>query len=286
MLKLVTILRKGKLKMKEIKIETADLERLSGIYPEMTEKQLYEIALGEKEGVQFSLYADKALSPEEMAEKRETLTLSKKKAITAFECRYFYGTMKYFDMVASTREMIFESLIDEKNGVSYRDIDRWASSNGQLQGKMMKIYETLTKDKTIKDIFDSAERLPEEYAGIIKGIKVEENAFETAVSFPLNMRAKVYKTFGKGAFDKNENVMVTPETRFVVKNKLSSYSEAHFSISLESEDLTVAIATTPNRSAIKADADLALLIIDKGHIYYDNASKYMDVKLLVKGLRS
>lgn len=272
--------------MKEIKIEQADIERLAGIYPEMSEEQLNEIALGEKAGVQFSLYADKNLSPNEMAEKREELTLTKKKAITAFECRYFYGTMKYFDMVASTREILFESLINEENGVSYRDIDRWASSNGQLQGKMMKIYETLTKDKIVKDIFDSAEKLPEEYANIIKGIKVEESAFETAVAFPLDITATVYKTFGKGAFDKNENVNITPDTRFIVKNKLSSYSEAHFSISLEGADLTLAIATTPNRSAIKADADLALLIIDKEHIYYDNASKYMDVKLLVKGLRS
>ncbi len=274
------------MKEKEIKIESADIERLSAIYTDMNERQLREIALGEKAGVQFALYADKNLSPEEMAEKREVLTLAKKKAITAFECRYFYGTMKYFDMVASTREILFESLIGEENGVSYRDIDRWASSDGQLQGKMMKIYEALTSGKTIKDIFDSAERLPKEYADIIEGIKVEENAFETAVSFPLNMTAKVYKTFGKGAFDKNENVVVTPETRFIVKNKLSSYSEAHFSISLESEDLTLAIATTPNRSAIKADADLALLIIDKDSIWYDNASKYIDVKPFVKGLRS
>lgn len=274
------------MKEKEIKIERADIERLSAVYPNMSEEQLYEIALGEKEGVQFSEYADKSLSPEEMAEKREALTLSKKKAVTAFECRYFYGTMKYFDMVTSTREILFESLINEENGVSFRDIDRWASSNGQLQGKMMKIYETLTSGKTVKDIFDTAERLPKKYADIIEGIKVEENAFETAVSFPLNMTAKVYKTFGKGAFDKNENVNVTPETRFIVKNKLSSYSEAHFSISLESDDLTLAIATTPNRSAIKADADLALLIIDKESIWYDNASKYIDVKLLTKGLRS
>ena len=152
---------------------------------------------------------------------------------------------------------------------------------------MNKLYDSLTKDKLVCDIFeDGAKKLPEKYAEIVKGIKVEETPFATAVSFPLTMTADVYKTFGKGAFDKNENVVVTPETRFIVKNKLSSYSEAHFSISLESEALTIAIATTPNRSAIKADADLALVFIDKESIFYDNASKYIDVKLLTKGLRS
>lgn len=272
--------------MKEIKIEASDLERLNGVYPDMSKAQLYEIALGEKTGVQFSLYADTSLSPEKMAEKREELTLFKKRAVTAFECRYFYGTMKYFDMIKPTKEILFESLINEENGVSFRDIDRWASSNGQLQGKMMKIYEVFTKDKTLHDVFDSAETLPKKYADIIKGIKAEENDFELAVSFPLTITADVYKTFGKGSFDKNEKVSVTPDTRFIVKNKLSSYSESHFSISLTSCDLTIAIATTPNRSAIKADADLALLIVDNDSIWYDNASKYIDVKPFVKGLRS
>ena len=272
--------------MKEIKIEKSDLENLSLIYPEMSEEQLYEIALGEKAGVQFSSYADKALTPEEMKEKREELELKKRKAVTAFECRYFYGTMKYFDMVTSTREILYESLINEENGVSFRDIDRWASSNGQLQGKMTKIYDTLKKDKIVKDIFDSAETLPEEYRKIVSGIKAIESDFDTAVTFPLTLTADIYKTFGKGAFDKNENVNITPDTKFFVKNKLSSYSECHFSISLKSEDLTLAIATVPNRSAIKADADLALLIIDKTHIWYDNMSKYIDVTPFVKGLRS
>ena len=272
--------------MKEIKIEQADLERLKLIYPEMSDDQLYEIAMGEKTGVQFSSYADKSLLPSEMKAKREELELQRKRAITAFECRYFYGSMKYFDMLFSTRELLFESLINEEHGLSYRDIDRWASSDGQLQGKMMKLYDALTKDKMISDIFDSAERLPSEYAELIENIRVEESAFDTKVSFPVTMNADIYKTFGKGAFDRNERISVTPETRFVVKDKLSSYSDSHFSIALKSKELSIAIATVPNRSAIKADADLAVLIVDENRLFYDNASKYMDVSLLVKGLRS
>lgn len=275
------------MKDKQIKIEAADLERLAGIYPEMSEAQLNEIALGEKMGIGFSSYADPALSPEEMAERREALEDSRHKAVTAFECRYFYGTMKYLDMFMSTREAIFESLILEKNGVSYKDIERWASSDGQLQGKMTKIYDTLTRDKLICDIFeDGAKRLPAEYAEIVKGIKVEETPFATAVSFPLTMTADVYKTFGKGAFDTNEKVSVTPETRFMIKNKLASYSETYFSVALNSEDFSIAIAAQPNRSATKSDADLAVAIIDKTHIWYDNAAKYIDVTPFTKGLRS
>lgn len=275
------------MKEKEIKIEQANLDRLGGIYPDMSEAQLMEIAKGEAMGIDFSSYADKTITSEEMAEKREALLDLRHKAITAFECRYFYGAMKYLDMFASTREMLFESLILEKNGISYKDIERWASSDGQLQGKMTKLYDALTGDKLICDIFeDGAKKLPAEYAEIVKGIKVEETPFATAVSFPLTMTADVYKTFGKGAFDTNEKVNVTPETRFIIKNKLASYSDTYFSIALNSPDFSIAIATQPNRSATKSDADLAIAIMDKTHVWYDNASKYIDVTPFTKGLRS
>ncbi len=273
--------------MKEIKIEQADIERLQGIYPDMNEAQLGEIALGEKMGIDFSSYADSSVSAEDMAKKREELEDMRRRAVTAFECRYFYGTMKYLDFFMSSREALFESLILEKNGITYRDIDRWASSNGQLQGRMTKLYESLTKDKMISDIFDSeTQKLPESYAAILCGMKTEETPFALSFSLPLTMTADVYKTFGKGSFDLNENVNITPETRFIVKNKLASYSETHFSVALKSEDLSIALATQPNRSAIKADADLAVCIIDKTRIWYDNAAKYIDVTPFTKGLRS
>lgn len=275
------------MKEKEIKIEQADLERLGGIYPDMSEAQLNEIAIGEKLGIDFSSYADTSVTAEEMAAKRELLTDNRHKAVTAFECRYFYGTMKYLDMFMSSREALFESLILEKNGISYKDIERWASSDGQLQGKMTKLYESLTKDKLVCDIFeDGAKKLPAEYAEIVKGIKAEETPFAVAVSFPVTMTADVYKTFGKGAFDANERMNVTPETRFMIKNRLASYSDTYFSVALNSEEFSIAIAAQPNRSATKSDADLAVAIIDKTHIWYDNAAKYIDVTPFTKGLRS
>lgn len=275
------------MKEKQIKIEAADIERLAGIYPEMNEAQLEEIALGEKMGLGFSEYASAAIPAEEMKAIREGLDDKRHRAVTAFECRYFYGTMKYLDLFMSTREALFESLILEKNGISYKEIERWASSDGQLQGKMNKLYDSLTKDKLVCDIFeDGAKKLPEKYAEIVKGIKVEETPFATAVSFPLTMTADVYKTFGKGAFDTNENVNVTPETRFIIKNKLASYSETYFSVALNSSEFSIAIAAQPNRSATKSDADLAVAIIDGTHIWYDNAAKYIDVTPFTKGLRS
>ncbi|MBE6701134.1 MAG: hypothetical protein E7582_04510 [Ruminococcaceae bacterium] len=275
------------MKTKEIKIQKEDIDRLSALYPDMSEEQLFEIALGEAMGVNFSSYADKDITPEEMAKKREELDLSRHRAISAFECRYFYSSMKYLDMFMPTRDTLFEALALEKHGLSYKDIERWASSDGQLQGKMTKLYESLTKDKIVADIFDDGARhLPEEYVKIVKGIKVEDTATATAVSIPVTLTADVYKTFGKGAFDINEKMGVTPDTKFIVKNKLSSYCDTYFSIAINSPDFSIALATRPNRSATKSDADLAVAIMDKTHIWYDNAGKYIDTTLFTKGLRS
>lgn len=261
-------------------------ERLSTLYPELSDEQLSEVALGLDAGIDAASYADASISPEEMKKLRESLVDKKIRNITAFECRYFYSTVKYFELFDSARELIYSSLIEEKNGVSYRDIERWASSNGQLQGKVNKLYDTLTANLIIKDISDSAEKLPECYAEILRGIKVEETTLSLEITIPVNGKFDVYKAFGKGEYDKNRNVTVTPDTAFSIRPKLSSAHDSYFTLALNGEEFSISVATVPNRSATKSDADVAVCIKDKTHIWYDNGSKYFDTSKLSAGLRS
>ncbi len=263
-----------------------ELERLSNLYPDMSEEQLSEILLGESAGIDFSSYAKADIPAQKMKEMREILLEKRTKNITAFECRYFYGTIKYFEFFDSPRELLYSSLIEEKNGVSYKDIERWASSNGQLQGKMTKIYDTLTKDVTIHDIFETDSRLPEKYADIVSKTEVNSNHLSLFINVCVNGTFDVYKAFGKGEYDKNFGVSITPETSFALRGKLSNADMSHFTIALNSPDFSIAFATVPNRSATKSDADLAVIIKDKNALYYDNASKYFDTSTLTQGLRS
>ncbi|MBR5817038.1 MAG: hypothetical protein IKY62_00175, partial [Clostridia bacterium] len=108
------------MKEKDIKIIPEAIERLRGIYPDMNDEQLVEIFLGESEGVNFASYADTSLTADEMRRTRLALVDTRKKAVCSFECRYFYGTMKYFDMFMPTREILFDSLINEKKGTTYK----------------------------------------------------------------------------------------------------------------------------------------------------------------------
>ena len=263
-----------------------DIERLSSLYPDMNNDQLLEILEGEKAGVDFTSFARAELSADEMRSCREALINSKRLAVTAFECRYFYGSIKYFEFFDNPREILYSSLIEEKNGVSYKDIERWASSNGQLQGKMNKIYETLTQNIEVRDIFESDERLPEKYAEIVKSIKVSNTPLALEISVGVEGTFDVYKAFGKGDYDKNYNVSISPETVFTVRTKLTSAADSYFTLALNGKDFSIAIATVPNRSATKSDADLAVVILDKDSLYYDNAAKYTSPALLVAGLRS
>ena len=269
--------------MADIKTE---LERLSSIYENMSEEQLIEIFEGESAGVDFTSYAIPEMSAEDMKNARLALIDKKTRNVTAFECRYFYGTIKYFEFFDSPRELLYSSLIEEKNGVSYRDIERWASSNGQLQGKMNKIYDSLTKGIEVRDIFETDERLPDNYVEILKGIRIENTPTALEIYLPLSAAFDVYKAFGKGEFDKNYGVVVTPETAFTVRPKLSASHDSYFTLALKSEDFSIALATVPNRSATKSDADLAVVIKDKNTLFYDNAAKYISPALLVAGLRS
>ena len=56
-------------------MDIKDKERLSAIYPELSEAQLEEILLAESAGLDVSSLADKSLDPSEMKAKREELSL-------------------------------------------------------------------------------------------------------------------------------------------------------------------------------------------------------------------
>ncbi len=261
-------------------------ERMSELYPELSEEQLCQVVLGIEAGIDAASYALVSLTPEEMKKRREEAILAKKCAVTAFECRCFYGTIKYFELFDNPREILFSSLIEEKNGVSYRDIERWASSNGQLQGKITKIYDSLARGLEICDIFETEQTLPEKYANIVKGINVKKTVLSLEISLPLNDTFDIYKAFGKGEYDKNHNVSVTPETAFSIRPNLTAAHDSYFTLALSGKEFSISVSTLPNRSATKSDADVAICIKDATHIYYDNGAKYFDVSALTEGLRS
>lgn len=264
-----------------------DIERLGGIYPDFSEEQLQEIALGEKGSVDFTKYAKKEYSAEKMREMRLEMEDARHRAVAAFECRYFYGTPKYLTPFFNIKEELLENLIEEKNGITYKNIERWASSDGQLQSRMTKLVSAIMGERKTVDIFDDAEaRLPEKYAEILKNIKVTEGVCSTSLKLGICGKADLYKTFGKGNLDQARGIIFDIDSEIIIKNKLNSYCDSYFSVAVKTENFRLAIAAVPNRSPMKSAADITVTVMDDDALYFDNASKYFDTSLLVKGLRS
>ena len=275
-------------KEKNIKITDKDYEDFAALYPAMSRDQLTELISGDKYGVPFSEYADASLSPEKMKEIREGMTDRKKKNVALFECRYFTPASHPFASLFNVKEKLAEALINENiKGVSYKDIERFASSDGVLQGKSEKVYAAYAAGRdTVSGINKPDKVLPDKYAKIAESITVKENLLNTEIFFGLCGKCDVYKTFGKSGQDIVRGVTLDKDSSFAVRDKLCGYAESYYSVALSFADLDFALAVVPNTSAVKGNACVALTFADNTGIYIDSADKYFDTTPLVSGLKS
>lgn len=271
----------------EQELKENEIEEWSRLYPGFTREQIAQIALGKLHGIDFTKYAEQTLTAAEMERRRLAAQDAKKRALAVFECRYFYGSNKYFEPFFHVREVLLDSLLNEKHGITYRDLDRWASGNGQLQSRFTKLCDSILGDRTVLDRFDSEEpALPAAYADLLRGVSIRETDTGAILRFPIRGKADLYQTFGKGYTNEINGVVLDGESEFIVKNKLGPHSDGYYSIAVKTDAFCFAVAAVPNRSPIKSCANLAVAVMDDRALYYDNAEKYIDTAPFVKGVRS
>lgn len=274
--------------MKPIKMTEQDMLQWKAVYPVLNEQQLYEVFLGEKEGVDFNSYAQQQLSPEEMKAQREQLLLQKAKNTTAFECRYFNAGAKHFSGFYNASELLLVHLLNEDiPGVSYRDIRRWAGTDGVLQGKLNRILSYLDNKRELVDLSESADTfLPEELKQIVLGFTFEKD--DTCLWFYPNLecRADIFKTFGKNGQSKEKGLTLTKDSSFAFRDVMCGYQESYFSVGITTSDFSFSLAVLPNNTATKACARVELVFCTEQTIYIDDANKYIDTSLLTAGLKS
>ncbi|MEA4832454.1 hypothetical protein SDC9_139780 [bioreactor metagenome] len=273
--------------MKQPVICDKDREAFSGLYPEMSPGQIEQLILGEQEGVAFSEYAFPSLSPDEMASRREALSDRKKKLTAIFECRTFSAPQDPIDVFFNPCELLLEYLLNEKlKGVSYRDITRWASQNGFLQGRMTRVIGEVTAGRPIKNGIGLTEKiLPEKYTALSCCIKAVQTDMNVELYPGIEAKADIYKTFGKMGQDKIKNVSLSADTAFIVRDKLCGYAESYYSVAILTSGLWFALSVVPNTGAIKGEAAVILTFADKDAIYTDEAKKYFNCSCLSAGLK-
>ncbi len=274
--------------MKPIKMNDAEKNELLAVYQGFSDEQIYEIFLGEKEGIDFNSYAQKEKTPEEMKIAREALLLEKTRNTTVFECRYFSSSAKEFNGFFNPSELLLEYLLNESvKGVSYRDIRRWAGVDGVLQGKLNRIIEHLENGREILDGWAQSEKiLPEAYSKIAEAFRFEK-ATDCLWFYPgIKERACIYKTFGKNGQSKMKDLCLSEESAFALRDLIPGYNENYYSIGFTCENYAFSICVLPNNTATKAAARVELVFMDRQTIYVDDANKYFDTSLLTVGLKS
>lgn len=274
--------------MKPIKMSEAEKNDLLCVYKDFSDEQLYEIFLGEKEGINFNSYAKKELTPEEMKEERELLLLEKCKNTAVFECKYFSSQAKELNGFYNPSELLLKYLFNEEiKGVSFRDIRRWAGVEGVLQGKLNKIVDYLEGGRNVVDGYAKEEAvLPENYTKLVKAFRFEKE-MDCLWFYPcLKAKADIYKTFGKNGQSKEKNVHLDEDSCFAFRDVIPGYNENYYSIGITCGDFAFSIAVLPNNTATKSAARVELVVCDESAIYVDDANKYFDTTLLTQGLKS
>ena len=261
---------------------------LLAVYRKFSDEQIYEIFLGEKEGIDFNSYARIELTAEEMKAAREALTLEKTKNTAVFECRYFSSTAKELSGFYNPSELLINYLMDESlKGVSYRDVRRWAGVDGVLQGKLNRILAHLIGEREVLDATIQEEKLlPEAYAQIVKDFRFEKT-LDCLWFYPGSLgKVDIYKTFGKNGQSKMKAVNLSADSAFALRDLIPGYNENYYSMGFTCEEFSFSIGVLPNNTATKAAARVELVFIDRERIYIEDANKYFDTSLLTVGLKS
>ncbi len=213
--------------------------------------------------------------------------LMRKQAVAAFECRYYYEDLGVFRVFDNAKEMLLKALLQETDNVSYRDIERWAASNGQLQSALKKIRKNRFGHITVVDGFsDENPILPIEWQEKVKKISAVQTETALEISLGLEGVFDYYKTCGKDGQDHIRGLGVSKNTAFVCRDKLNGYAETYFSIALKSDEFSFALYTMPNNLPIKGTALLGVSLLVGDTLYVENAAKYFDITPYVAGLRS
>lgn len=154
------------------------------------------------------------------------------------------------------------------------------------QGYISKIEKKFLKDKEIIDCIDEKEKLlSKEVASFLESAIITEYQNRTTISFDLDLTGTIYHSFGRGSKSRIENIHITKNTVFEIRNHFNSYENEKFIFSIMiSENKAFALSVEPSNTGIKGDILLKVIELCDEKIILDNGDKYFEVKNLLRGI--
>ncbi len=169
-----------------------------------------------------------------------------------------------------TTEDIAFLIEKEQNGVS--------QVLSRLERQLMKQREVLDLSN------DSNARLPQWLADHASRIFGLEAADQLAVYFGFSGCFDLVIKSNRTAVSEIEQVQLTPLTCVKLRSPFLFYSEERYSIALRGSDFSCALVAAPGSGGGKGSARLLLKFLTPDALLIDDAAKYFNTELFLKGI--
>lgn len=150
---------------------------------------------------------------------------------------------------------------------------------------LSRLERQLMKQREVIDLSnDSDARLPQwlaEHACRIFGL---EDADQLAVYFGLSGCFDLVIKSNRTAVSEIDQVQLTPLTCIKLRSPFLFYGEERYSVALRGSDLSCALIAAPGASGGKGSARLLLKFLTADALLIDDAAKYFNTDLFLKGI--
>jgi len=172
--------------------------------------------------------------------------------------RYANDPTKYFAPFFNMSEELVLRIANDTEG--FFDAEKimndgcGAEKNGVIS-QMKKLEKSMLGGRPVQDGFANEEKiLPEKFAEILKGIKIEKCADCVRVYWNVNGRFDYIRVFPRGIYDIIGNMNFDFDSFVTVKRVLNMYTDEKYSIAIKNGEMGIALETAANTTAIKSGA--------------------------------
>ncbi len=199
------------------------------------------------------------------------------------------SSIKYKLGFARLNTKFFKYFYDEKS-LLCEELEKLSEKGAPIdtidpQGYISKLEKNYLKEKEIIEATEEEKSLTEYTRKIIESIKITEYQNKLTVSFDINTTATMYHSYGRGSKTRVENIHITKDSVFELRNYYNSYENEKFIFSIiESDTKAFSLSVEPSNTGIKGDIILKVVELCDNKIIVDNCAKYFDTTKLLKGI--
>lgn len=147
-----------------------------------------------------------------------------------------------------------------------------------------RLERKLMEHKEVIDLTTSEVALPLPLKTWAEGLFAEEINGELAVYVGLSGTYDLLIKSNRTSLSHLKQIQLTPASHVLLRSAFQLYWEERYSIALLGEEISYAIYTAPGESGGKGSARLLLKVLTSNALYVDDASKYINPDLFLRGI--